>query len=95
MNELPKPENDAEKSATVPGPQQRGSGLSAVPCSRCEWREDDDGNWWTECDRAFTFYVSGPHGNGFEFCPYCGKPIESKVFSENDQTEGPATTRSR
>jgi len=33
MNELPKPKNDAEKSANVPGPQRSGSGLSAVPCS--------------------------------------------------------------
>ena len=65
-------DNTAEKSVDA-----------ASSCSRCEWREDDDGNWWTECDRAFTFYVSGPHGNGFGFCPYCGKPIAAKVFSEN------------
>ena len=42
---------------------------------RCEWREDEDGNWGTGCDNIFVFIDGGPPENGFYFCPYCGEKL--------------------
>jgi hypothetical protein len=41
----------------------------------CEWNDDDEGMFETECGNAFVFNDGGPADNGFRFCPYCGKPI--------------------
>jgi hypothetical protein len=44
-------------------------------CSVCEWVEDEEGVWETDCNEAFQFSSDGPVQNGFNFCPFCGKPI--------------------
>ena len=38
----------------------------------CEWAEDDNGNWFTSCDNAFTFIDGTPSENSMAFCCYCG-----------------------
>lgn len=38
----------------------------------CNWQEDDEGIYETECGEMFEFTASGPDANGFVFCPYCG-----------------------
>ena len=45
----------------------------------CEWNDDDEGMFETECGNAFVFTDGGPADNGFRFCPYCGKPIAGDV----------------
>lgn len=40
---------------------------------RCEWTEDEDGNWDTACDNKDRFIEGGPYENGMKFCCYCGK----------------------
>ena len=45
--------------------------------TNCEWIDDEDGIWQTECGNAFCFEVDGPDENKFSFCPYCGKPLEA------------------
>ena len=42
----------------------------------CEWKQDDDGVYNTDCDHRFEFTAEGPRENGFLFCPYCGYPID-------------------
>lgn len=42
----------------------------------CDWRPDNEGNFYTSCDGLWTFNEDGPVENGFMFCPYCGGNIE-------------------
>jgi hypothetical protein len=44
----------------------------------CIWRENDDGNWETECDEIHVFEYGSPHDNNYIFCPYCGMQCEGK-----------------
>ena len=39
---------------------------------KCEWTEDSDGTWNTDCKSAFVLNDGNPRENGFKFCCYCG-----------------------
>lgn len=39
---------------------------------KCDWREDENGAWQTECKHLFEFINDGPEENKFKFCPFCG-----------------------
>lgn len=41
----------------------------------CQWEENEDGVWETECDNTFKFICATPAENEFEYCPFCGKVI--------------------
>lgn len=43
--------------------------------STCVWKQDDDGNWDTQCDNLFIIIDGTPAENSMQFCPYCGKTI--------------------
>jgi len=60
---------------------------------KCEWKEDEDGVWWTDClkkgaskdtHNAFIFedWTRGPKENGFKYCPYCGEVIKQTRHRE-------------
>jgi hypothetical protein len=53
----------------------------------CEWTEDADGNWWTQCDNGFVFGDGGPADNKMSFCCYCGKKLAQCSYQE-PATEG-------
>jgi len=38
--------------------------------------------WETGCENLFQFLNGGPTQNHFEFCPFCGKPIEEVTDEE-------------
>lgn len=40
----------------------------------CEWEENEDGVWETECDNTFQSAFT-PAENEFEFCQFCGRVI--------------------
>jgi hypothetical protein len=45
----------------------------------CKWvlvSETDYEYWDTDCGESFQFNDGTPSNNHFNFCPYCGKPIE-------------------
>jgi len=42
----------------------------------CQWTQDTEGNWATECDEMFTFFDGGPADNRMNYCPYCGCVLE-------------------
>jgi hypothetical protein len=42
----------------------------------CEWTEDDDGSWNTQCGQKFTWTVGGPFDNRARWCLYCGKKLK-------------------
>ena len=41
----------------------------------CDWHQDSDGLWWTDCGNVFEFNEDGPWMNGLKFCGYCGKKL--------------------
>ena len=54
----------------------------------CVWSEDDEGNWFTNCDNAFTFIDGSPYGNEMKFCCYCGKGLAQDKYHEPEANEG-------
>ena len=42
---------------------------------RCQWLENDDGNYDTHCGHCFILLDGSPSDNNMLFCPYCGRPI--------------------
>lgn len=48
----------------------------------CNWTEDWEGNWNTECGEMFVFIDGGPEENRIRFCCYCGKPIVVQKYVE-------------
>lgn len=47
----------------------------------CTWTEDEDGNWYTDCDHVFCFNTGGPKENGMVFCGYCGRDLEERQYN--------------
>lgn len=41
----------------------------------CQWAQDDDGIWQTECGNAFEIMNGTPKENEFNYCTYCGKEL--------------------
>ena len=50
----------------------------------CTWREDEDGNWWTDCDNGFVLTDGGPKENGMCVCCYCGGELREQEYSYDD-----------
>lgn len=48
----------------------------------CNWTEDADGNWDTECGEKFCFISGGPRTNNMQFCCYCGGVLIENVKAE-------------
>lgn len=42
----------------------------------CEWEQDSDGAWVTECRPAYVATTFSPSDLEFEYCPFCGKVIK-------------------
>lgn len=47
----------------------------------CDWKEDEDGNWDTSCERCMVFEYAPPHEQGYNFCHHCGKLIHFIKFT--------------
>lgn len=43
----------------------------------CRWRRNDGSAHETDCGNVFEFTHEGPRENGFNFCPYCGRPLRA------------------
>lgn len=47
----------------------------------CEWKEDCDSVWDTSCGYVFGILDGGPPSeSGFNFCIFCGKPLEEVPY---------------
>lgn len=57
-------------------------GCVVLPKS-CQWTQDSELNWWTECGEGFVFNED-PHPNkhNFKNCCFCGGLLEAKVDPE-------------
>jgi rRNA maturation endonuclease Nob1 len=54
---------------------------------RCDWLEDDDGNWETSCGECFYFEAGSPHDNKCMFCGFCGGRLIEHKYSEKEEVE--------
>jgi len=52
----------------------------------CDWEENEDGWWNTDCGNAFEFTDGSPIYNEFKCCPYCGKTLTETPYSEEDDS---------
>lgn len=53
----------------------------------CEWTEDRDGNWDTNCGVSWTMIADLPP----KFCGECGRQIQAKgYFEDQDEEDGDA-----
>lgn len=48
----------------------------------CDWRQDDEGNWDTECGETFILNEGGPEQNKMHFCCYCGARLRERGPSD-------------
>lgn len=57
--------------------------------SICNWREDKDGNWESDCGQVWYFleYPSKPSENKMHFCHTCGKDLIEHVYIEDEDSE--------
>ncbi len=46
----------------------------------CEWSQDEDGNWATDCGNAFVLNDGTPLANKMFFCCYCGLVLAQRLF---------------
>ena len=52
-------------------------GYNEAPgAAKCEWTQDDEGNWGTSCGGFNSFTSDDPIENNYKFCPYCGGRLE-------------------
>jgi len=51
-------------------------------CKRCDWKQDEDGNWDTSCGQCMCFEYAPPNEQGYRFCHHCGLTINFIKFNE-------------
>jgi len=74
----------ATKSGNLPDPL-------AEAVKHCDWKEDEDGNWYTACHQFMSFEHAPPNEQGYTFCHRCGHPINFIEFAPPlDEPPGPA-----
>jgi len=64
--------------------QMSGVTLLPVKPEVCEWREDEDGQWFAECGAAWAFPEGCPVENRMIFCPCCGKKLLPIAYVDPD-----------
>ena len=52
---------------------------------KCDWHEDGDGVWNTDCGNHFELLTGTPAMNKMIYCPYCGKLIEEQPLREDEE----------
>lgn len=69
-------------STEVPDDTVIGAWIECAECvlnehPTCRWTYDETHVAWdTACQHKFQFDAGGPHRDGVEHCPYCGRRIE-------------------
>lgn len=50
----------------------------------CDWIEDDEGAWATQCGEQFALEWEGPKEHLHFFCPNCGNRIKEVAYSKSE-----------
>ena len=54
----------------------------------CEWSEDEDGVWYTDCSQAWQSGAGGtPAEHWMAYCPFCGGIIHVRTYEEKSEEE--------
>lgn len=53
----------------------------------CKWAQDECGGWETACGNLFDLNEGTPTANGMNYCCFCGKPIDQRPFSWEEESE--------
>jgi len=53
----------------------------------CIWEQDNDGNWFTDCEEGFWLEEGTPKENNFKFCAYCGRMIKQVPYEEEKEEQ--------
>jgi hypothetical protein len=48
----------------------------------CTWREDEDGQWESDCGLSWAFPEGGPADNQMSYCPKCGRQLVAVAWEE-------------
>ena len=73
-----------ERGATQAMMKEAAQCLEDLREQRCEWTEDEDGNWATACGEMFCFIEAGPVENGMHHCPYCGAALVPVAWARRE-----------
>ena len=59
------------------------------PTKHCVWHQDgeDSDTWGSKCGRYFRLDDGTPDDNHMRWCCYCGKPLESVIWTDEDDEE--------
>lgn len=66
--------------------REHDHGYRSQPIQICEWTQDADGVWQTQCNNAFEFTTGTPDEHGCEYCLYCGARLRSIPFVDEAWT---------
>lgn len=58
--------------------------LNAAKVSRCDWKQDGEGNWDTSCKQCMCFEYGPPNEQGYKFCHHCGATINYIQHTEEE-----------
>jgi hypothetical protein len=53
----------------------------------CNWLEDAEGVWGSDCGLSWIFVAGGPVDNRMKYCPRCGKPLVDEPYDESEPSE--------
>jgi len=85
----------APPTPSTPTRSALGQTAGSLDCSVCEWTQDEDGNWETDCNEVFIFNEGTSVENGFNFCPYCGRPLIQSNASDQGHLPAEETSTNR
>lgn len=59
------------------------SNCNEAASKRCDWKEDEDGNWDTNCGQCMCFEYAPPNEQGYKFCHHCAATINFIKYTQS------------
>ena len=53
---------------------------------KCEWTEDSDGTWNTDCGNSFVLNEGKPDDKNMNFCLFCGGVLVQNEFDDKSKS---------
>lgn len=58
------------------------NGIFDTETQQCEWTQDSDGTWNTECGQLFIVNDGTPEDNNMKFCAFCGEKLIQNEYRD-------------
>ena len=52
----------------------------------CQWKQDTEGAWLTDCENTFCPNGGSPIYKGMKFCCYCGRQLEEVILDTDEES---------